>query len=149
MATVLVVDDNRNIREFCRAELEADGYRVLVAADGHEAIRLAAIHAPHVVVLDVCMPTMNGLQVLDAIRAIRARLPVVFHTAESKDSVGHAAFGHVACVSKSEDLSELKEEIARALAQTEGCCNSEEERTGDERNCLKLREFRRRQTPGV
>jgi CheY-like chemotaxis protein len=149
MATVLLVDDNRNIREFCKAELEADGYRVLVAADGHQAIRLAAIHAPHVVVLDLCMPLMDGLEVMDGIRAIRAHLPVIFYTAENKAPVGQWASKHVACVKKSEDLSELKEAIARALRQPARHCSLEEDGTGAEPYCAALTELGCRRAPGV
>ena len=130
MATVLVVDDNRNIREFCRAELEADGYRVLLAADGHEAIELVAIRAPDVVVLDVCMPSMDGLEAMACIHAKHAHMPVVFYTAEDKDFSDHTASGHVACVCKSQDVTELKEAIVRATGRrTERRGMEQQERT--------------------
>ena len=78
--TVLVADDERGVRELARAGLELHGYRVLVAADGVEAVDVFRREGESIglVVLDATMPRMTGRQAFDAIRAISPRVPVVF-----------------------------------------------------------------------
>jgi len=58
--TVLIVDDDAPIRELLRQELEADGYKVIEAADGMEGVRKAKAVSPDLIILDVMMPQMNG-----------------------------------------------------------------------------------------
>ena len=60
MTTVLVVDDDRKITDMLRRTLAYEGYHVLVAADGHEAIAQAAARRPDLVVLDWLMPGQIG-----------------------------------------------------------------------------------------
>jgi DNA-binding response OmpR family regulator len=65
---VLVVDDERSIVDFIRLGLQYEGFQVETAADGQAALRLISEFKPHVVVLDVMMPKLDGLQVASAIR---------------------------------------------------------------------------------
>lgn len=65
---VLVVDDERSIVDFIQLGLQYEGFQVQVAADGVSALRLISQFKPHVVVLDVMMPRMDGLQVAEAVR---------------------------------------------------------------------------------
>ncbi|HET7559531.1 MAG TPA: response regulator transcription factor [Limnochordia bacterium] len=65
---VLVVDDERGIREFLKLGLEYEGFEVQLAADGEEALRAAGAWRPHVVVLDIMMPGMDGLSVCKTLR---------------------------------------------------------------------------------
>jgi DNA-binding response OmpR family regulator len=68
-ATVLIVDDEREIRELLRYNLEKQGYRVLLAKDGEEGLaRVFATH-PDLVLLDLLLPGLNGLEVLREVRA--------------------------------------------------------------------------------
>jgi CheY-like chemotaxis protein len=68
--TVVVVDDEEDIRETLRDVLEDEGYRVLVAANGREALdHLASISPPCAVVLDIIMPVMSGTEVYEAMQA--------------------------------------------------------------------------------
>src|SRR5690242_3040152 len=60
MTTVLVVDDDAEIRDLIATTLEAGGYAVNTASDGAEALRLANQHEPGAVILDVMMPVMDG-----------------------------------------------------------------------------------------
>jgi DNA-binding response OmpR family regulator len=68
MRRVLVVDDEPRIRTVLRGYLEADGFEVTEAGDGETALRLAGEHKPDVVLLDVMMPGMDGLDVLRRLR---------------------------------------------------------------------------------
>ncbi len=116
MATVLVVDDNRNIRDFCRRELEKDGYRVLVAASGEEAVRICDADSPDLVVLDIRMPGQDGLETMGRIARRHPLLPVVFFTAHPADlHFDFRSWPARACVEKSENLGALKAKIAEIL----------------------------------
>jgi CheY-like chemotaxis protein len=113
---ILLADDNRNIREYCRRELEDDGYRVAVARDGDEAVRLTSRLRPDLVILDICMPGIDGLEALKRIKRIEPELPVIFFTsfddACTQDDRDCPA---TACVEKCEDLTELERVVAAAL----------------------------------
>src|ERR1700726_2954030 len=83
MATVLVVDDEADLRELVRINLSLDGHRVLLAADGDEALRVVHDQPPDVIVLDVMMPRRDGWEVLGTIKAERprqAQIPVLMLT---------------------------------------------------------------------
>lgn len=69
MPTVLVVDDCDDARELFRAVLEREGFRVIAASDGADALAAAALHRPHVVVTDLAMPAMDGFEVVRRLRA--------------------------------------------------------------------------------
>ncbi len=62
--TVMVVDDDPDILELARLVLEGGGYRVLAASSGEDALRRVAADAPHLILLDINMPGMDGWQVL-------------------------------------------------------------------------------------
>ena len=85
--TVLVVDDEPDVLLLCRVNLEFEGYEVIEAADGEQAMQQARTHRPDVVLLDVMMPKMDGWQVLAAIKDDRdlAEIPVVMLTAKVQD----------------------------------------------------------------
>jgi CheY-like chemotaxis protein len=68
MPTVLVVDDEANIRELLRRILEPEGYTVADAEDAPSALAAMSAHSPHVVFLDVHMPGENGLWLADQIQ---------------------------------------------------------------------------------
>lgn len=80
---ILVVEDETGIADFLARGLEAEGYDVRVAADGEEGERLALEAETDLVVLDRMLPGKDGIEVLDAIRRSRPRLPVVMLTAKT------------------------------------------------------------------
>ena len=86
--TILVVDDNFDITEITKTILISKGYDVRVAYSGRDA--LAQIHAnpPALVILDVMMPDMSGLEVVEQIKdhQITATIPVIMCTAKAQDS---------------------------------------------------------------
>jgi DNA-binding response OmpR family regulator len=85
--SVLVVDDEPGIRDILRVNLEAEGYQVLEAGDGPEAIALARQARPDLIILDIMMPRMDGLEVLRRLEADpeTAGLPVIFLSVRSSD----------------------------------------------------------------
>jgi two-component system, OmpR family, response regulator MprA len=80
MATVLIVDDDRRITDMLRRTLAYEGYAVVTAANGHEALAKAQVHRPDVVVLDWLMPGMDGIEVAKRLRAADA-VPILMLTA--------------------------------------------------------------------
>jgi len=84
MATILVVDDEPNIREVVGLYLRRDGHAVLLAADGDEALRLHREHNPDLVVLDLMLPRVSGLEVCRRIQAER-RVPLIMLTARGDE----------------------------------------------------------------
>ncbi len=84
--TVLLVEDEEDLREMMRYALEADGYSVVAACDGEEALAaVPRIEHLCLVLLDLVMPGMNGWDFFDAFRARPGmeRVPVVVHTSSS------------------------------------------------------------------
>ena len=120
MYTILVVDDSKNIREFCRRELEKCAYRVLVAQNGQEALDLCDSDSPDLIVLDVRMPGLDGLETVRQLLKRSSTTPVVFHTSHRRDPrLERHGWPARACIEKSQDLGELKSAIARSLAEVE------------------------------
>lgn len=85
--TVLVVDDEADVLLLCRVNLEFEGYRVIEATDGQEALDRLAEEVPDVVLLDVMLPKVNGWEVLERIKADPRThdVPVVMLTARVQD----------------------------------------------------------------
>src|ERR687894_3214641 len=80
MATVLIADDDRKITDMLRRTLAYEGYHVVTAADGREALAKVQAHRPDVVVLDWLMPELDGLTVAQRIREADAT-PILMLTA--------------------------------------------------------------------
>ncbi|TMG28381.1 MAG: response regulator transcription factor [Chloroflexi bacterium] len=85
MKTILVVDDEPQIVQLVRDYLEHGGFKVLVAADGSSALRLASTLHPDLVVLDLGLPGMDGLDVTRSLRRNGA-LPIIMLTARADES---------------------------------------------------------------
>ena len=84
---ILVVEDNEKNMKLFRDVLQAKGYRTLEATSGQEAITLAAEHAPDLVLMDIQLPDLDGVEALAGLRADRrtATIPVVALTAQAMD----------------------------------------------------------------
>ncbi|MGY2701018.1 MULTISPECIES: response regulator transcription factor [unclassified Nocardioides] len=88
---VLVVDDDKAVRESLRRSLEFNGYAVTLASDGAEALAGIAASAPDVVVMDVMMPRLDGIEATRALRTAGNDLPILVLTA--RDAVGDRVEG--------------------------------------------------------
>ena len=86
--TILVADDEQDIRELVAYRLSRSGFSVIEARDGEEALRLAAAQPLDMAVLDVMMPRLNGYQVIEQLRSRPAtqQLPVLLMSASVQDS---------------------------------------------------------------
>ena len=86
MATVLVVDDDPTVREVVATYLRRDGLDVLEAGDGPTALAVDDAHRPDLVVLDLMLPGLDGLEVFRRLRARRGGVPVVMLTARGEEA---------------------------------------------------------------
>src|SRR5436190_11070938 len=77
---LLVVDDEASVRDMLRFELNALGYQVSVAGDGAEAVAFVRSHPVDLVITDMKMPKMDGVQTLDEIKKIDPSIPVIVLT---------------------------------------------------------------------
>jgi DNA-binding response OmpR family regulator len=86
--TILVADDEEDLRELVTYRLTRSGYRVIGAGDGLQALKLAAERAPDLMVLDVMMPKLDGYELTRRVRAEAAlqSIPVILLTARSQES---------------------------------------------------------------
>src|SRR5690606_338490 len=85
LGKLLVVDDEPNIRDLLTASLTFSGFEVVSAHNGHRALELVASEDPDLVVLDIMMPDLSGLEVARRLRSIGCFVPILFLTA--KDSM--------------------------------------------------------------
>lgn len=92
---ILLIDDEDDILEFIRYNLLKAGYEVYTASDGAEGLRQAALHRPHLILLDVMMPVMDGIETCRALRADPAlrETMVVFLSALGEEHHQIAGFG--------------------------------------------------------
>jgi CheY-like chemotaxis protein len=122
MATILVVDDDADIRTLIETVLEASGHEVTLAASGQEALNKLKRRPFELVVLDIMMPTMSGYEVLEQIRAMpsRATTPVIVVTAKHDPSgvMREVRTGAVDHLAKPFLPEELEEVVERALSST-------------------------------
>lgn len=89
MRTILVVDDDPWVRVLARDVLAGEGYRVLEAADGQDAIRVAAEHPGpiHLLLTDVVMPLLNGRELVEQMRKIRPAIKFLYMSGYSTEAI--------------------------------------------------------------
>jgi len=119
-ARVLVVDDDPQLREALTRALELDDYQVSTASNGAQALEAISAHRPDVVVLDVMMPYVGGLDVCRTLRERKDRLPILVLTA--RDEVGDRVAGLDAgaddYLTKPFALDELRARLRALLRRT-------------------------------
>jgi DNA-binding response OmpR family regulator len=91
MPRVLIVDDEPDAVELLKEFLAAKGYDTLTASNGEDALRLVKAERPHLILLDVRMPKMNGLEVLRQVRQIDQEVGVIIVTAVDEEETGRQA----------------------------------------------------------
>ncbi len=115
MKKILLVDDEEGIHLLYREELEDEGYEVHSAFNGEEALEKFKAVSPDLVILDINMPGMNGIEVLRQLKEISPALPVILSSAyhEYKQDLGSWASDEY--IVKSADLEDLKAAVKRYL----------------------------------
>jgi len=114
MSKILVVDDDVHILKLYKVELEEEGYDVVTASTGKEAMEIFEKEKPDLVTLDILMPDIDGISLLRRMKEMRPRLPIIMSTAyDYRDDF--AVWASEAYVVKSSDLTEMKSLISKLL----------------------------------
>ena len=123
---ILVVDDEKLLVKGIKFNLENDGYEVVTGCDGMEAVELAASESPDLIVLDLMMPRLDGLEACTKIREF-SQVPIIMLTAKSEDMDKLLGFEHGAddYLTKPFNILELKARI-RALLRRAGAAKKQE-----------------------
>ncbi|MDO9210990.1 MAG: response regulator [Deltaproteobacteria bacterium] len=115
MEKVLCVDDDLSLLRLYQDELSEEGYKVVLAKDGKEALAKFEKEKPQVVVMDIRMPVMDGIETLTAMMGKDRQVPVILNTAYPQYRDNFMTWGAEAYVIKSSDLTELKQKIREVL----------------------------------
>jgi len=115
MYKILLVEDEPHLLELYQEELQDEGYEVLSTADGEDAVLLTKKNLPDLVVLDIKIKKLHGLEVLKRIKEFNKDLPVVLNSAYETFKSDFSSWIADAYLIKSSNLSELKEKIAELL----------------------------------
>lgn len=120
-ARILVVDDEPEVRQLVADFLEAKGYQVSTAPGGAEALAAVAAEQPHLVLLDIMMPRMSGLEVLQRIRQVDQSVGIIMLTAVEDEVIAKEAMRKEAYdyITKPIDFGYLELAILTKLAQTD------------------------------
>jgi DNA-binding NtrC family response regulator len=114
---LLVADDEKNLRELYKTELEDEGYEVETAANAVEVLKLLESGEYDVIILDIKMPGMSGIDLLQKIMARDKRQPVILNTAYPSYRDNFMTWPAEAYVVKSADTTELKQAVKKVLAK--------------------------------
>ncbi|MBL7075638.1 response regulator [candidate division KSB1 bacterium] len=117
---ILVVDDEMEVCILVKEFLEERGYQVAVANRGKDAVEGMKSFRPHVVLLDIRMPGMSGMEVLDQIREIDKEVGVIMVTAVKDERIGREALkkGATDYIVKPIDLDYLETSVLTKITQT-------------------------------
>ncbi len=113
--TILVVDDEENIRWLYKEELGEEGYSIAVAASGEEALQMVPEIKPDLVIMDIKMPGISGVDTLIKIKEIDKNIPVILCSAYSDYKQDFSTWASDAYVVKAASLDELKKAIREVL----------------------------------
>lgn len=108
---ILVVEDEEGLRLLYEEELESEGYEVLTARNGKEAIQQLEQGRPDLIILDIVMPVMDGIEALGRIVGKDRKIPIILNSSYPGYRQDFMSWAADAYVTKSTDLGELKDKI--------------------------------------
>ncbi len=117
MKTILVVEDDKNQLLLYEQELSLEGYNIVAARDGLEAVKKVRELSPDLIVMDINMPKMNGIESIGKILNER-KIPIIINTAYSIYKDNFMSWSADAYIIKSSDLSELKNKIKELIGES-------------------------------
>jgi two-component system response regulator (stage 0 sporulation protein F) len=112
---ILVVEDEEGLRILYQEELEAEGYEVLTARNGKEAIQQLEDGRPDLIILDIVMPVMNGMEALGRILGKERKVPIILNSSYPGYREDFMSWAADAYVTKSTDLRILKNKVKELL----------------------------------
>jgi len=117
---ILIVEDDIPLRDMYQARLEMDGYQVIVADDGEEGLAKTTEEKPHLILLDLMMPKISGMDVLDIIKSTPEikNIPVIVLTALTTSKTKSLVYGAEDYLVKSDcTLEDVVEKVKSVLAK--------------------------------
>ncbi len=117
MITILVVEDDKNQRLLYEQELKLEGYGVVTAIDGKEALEKVKEQQPDLIIMDINMPKMDGIETMGKILGKNKEIPVIINTAYSNYKDNFMSWAADAYIVKSSDLVELKNTVKEILSK--------------------------------
>jgi CheY-like chemotaxis protein len=117
MKKILLVDDEPSIQIVYREEFEDEGYEVISAVNGDEGLEKFQADEPDIVILDIHMPGMNGIEVLRQMKMLRPEIPVILSSAFQEFQRDISSWASEEYIVKSGNLDGLKEAVQRLLDQ--------------------------------
>jgi len=117
MPKILCVDDDVTLLLLYQEELSEEGYQVILAKDGKEALSKFVKEKPDLVVMDIRMPVMDGIETLTAMLGKDRQAPVILNTAFPQYKENFMTWGAEAYVLKSSDMTDLKQKIREVLSK--------------------------------
>lgn len=115
MKKILLVDDEDSIHLLYREEFEEEGYEVHSALSGEEGLEKLAALKPDLIILDINMPSMNGIEALRRIKEINPNLPVILSSAYQEFKQDLASWASDEYIVKSSNLDELKAAVKKHI----------------------------------
>jgi len=114
---ILIVDDEENIRYLYEQELIEEGYQTVLARDGKECLEKVKTESPDLIILDIRMPRMDGLEAIGRIIELNKNLPIILNTGYSTYKDNFMSWAADAYVLKSHKLEDLKSVIKEVLKE--------------------------------
>jgi DNA-binding response OmpR family regulator len=121
MQTILIVDDEKNLLKLYEKEFKEEGYQVITASSGMEALEKLGHFLVDLVILDLRMPGMNGVDTLKKIMESAAKPPLIINSAYSSYKDNFLTWAAEDYVVKSSDISELKSRARSILEKSRRC----------------------------
>ena len=115
MSKLLIIEDEKNQRELYAMELMEEGYEVDQASNGKEGVEMVKSNKYDLVIIDIRMPEMDGIEALGKILSRDKKIPIIIYTAYSNYKNNFMTWTADAYITKSSNLNELKEKIHEIL----------------------------------
>lgn len=116
MKKILVVEDEKTIRSLYKEELIDEGYEVITAEDGAVGYELFKKENPDLITIDLKMPNMNGIELLDKIRKEDKDIPIIIYSAYNEFTQNFSTWAASEYLVKSSDLTEFKSKVKELLS---------------------------------
>ena len=116
MPKLLIVEDEENLRDLYEEDLIDSGYEVEKASNGKEAMDLVRSGSFDLIIMDIRMPEMDGIETLGKVITMEKKIPVIIYTAYSNYKSNFMTWTADAYLTKSSNLDELKKKISELLS---------------------------------